>query len=236
MEDINNTVNFVSYESLVAEIRQLYGRISNFKQVQAGFMTDIQELGTSLERWQFSHSFPALQQDINTLIAQWDATVPLQQLQEKLEDDVLYWTRRFDNSLKIIEESQQKLLRLPDRHNRKAVTDKVERFLQQAPSIRLASLHKAEDEIVPKLLQAINDVQKGFNADREADKQRRQHYMKIAKYVGIGLLIAAIVALIVGLVTLIVSTFPISLFVIIMIAVTAYYVQKGIKEKKRQNK
>lgn len=234
MEDIYNTVNHVSYASLVAEIRQLYSRTSNLKQVQANFKTDFQKLGDSLEGWQFSHSFPALQEDINALIAQWDTTVPLQQLQEKLADDVFSEIRRFDDSLKVIEEAQRNLLRLPNRHNRKDVTDKVKRFLQQAPTIRLASLYKVEDEVVPKVLQAMRDVQKGIDEDREADKQRRQHYLKIAKYVGIVLLIVAIIALIVGLVSLIVETLPLSLVVIILLVVAVYYVQKGIKEKKRK--
>ncbi len=157
----------ISYEAISNDIRQLYARNTAFQQKRTNIASSYKLLGTFLADSRFVRQYPTLEQEINQVIGNWNPSNSIDQLKSLLNS---YFTKIsfIDKEISIIEGYQQKLLQLPDRHNRKTATDKIDNFLKNVSmKLSVAQLDRVKDDTIPKIHQLIKDVKHGFGIEND---------------------------------------------------------------------
>lgn len=157
-------INKINYDALSTGIMQLCTNINAFHQKCKDIAADYKQLELFLADKKFIHRFPNLDNEINDIIGKWNPTNPIGQLTVKLKDclDKLFY---IDNEITNIEKGKHNLLQLPDRHNRKAATDKIDVFLKNVTTISIAQMDRVKDEVIPMVIQMVKAVQDGFNTE-----------------------------------------------------------------------
>lgn len=153
-----------NYEVISNDIRRLYASKNALYQKQKELKTSFSQLSVFVSGRKFSHRFPELERELNNIVENWNVAKPLEILQSQLKgyfDKIAF----IDNGISNIENGRQALMQLPDRHNRKSTTDKIDVLLKNVFSISLALLDRVKNEVIPNALRKIKEVQDGFEAE-----------------------------------------------------------------------
>lgn len=180
MEVETNKSVVMNYEAISNEIRQLYEGVEAFKKKRMSVDCDFKAFCDYLTTLSVNHSFPTIEQEINTMIGGWDVSKPLGLLKTKL---VAYWDKMtfIDQEVGTIEGLQQKLLQYPDRHNSKKVTNKVGTFLQKVNTISLSQLGKNCSVVIPNIYKMIDAVFKGFSDESKSVGKNKEVAQQLKK-------------------------------------------------------
>lgn len=154
------------YTAISNDIRQLYADSKAFQQKSKNVIMAYKDLSAFLSDSNFGHQYSNLESDLNNTIAKWNPTNPIEQLKNLLKG-YLDKISAIDKMISKIEGHKQDLLRLPDRHNRKNITDKIDVFLKNVSTISISQLDRVKDDIIPKVLLMIKDVQGGFEKEHK---------------------------------------------------------------------
>ena len=154
------------YSAISNDIRQLYADSKAFQQKSKSIIMAYQDLGVFLSDSNFGHQYSNLESELNNTIAKWNPTNPIEQLKNLLKG-YLDKISAIDKMISKIEGHKQDLLRLPDRHNRKNATDKIDVFLKNVSTISISQLDRVKDDIIPKVLLMIKDVHGGFEKENK---------------------------------------------------------------------
>lgn len=170
----------MNYEAISKEVRELYEGIEAFKKKRNSIAENFKVLSEYIGHYQFTNSFPVLEKEINETIGKWTVSEPLDKLRLQLDG---YFSKIafIDQEIGKIETLQQKLLQHPDRHKRKAVTDKIIIFLQNANKASLSQLDRICNETIPNIHKMIEVVLLGFSEEDdnvEKNKKAARHLKK----------------------------------------------------------
>ena len=165
---------YLCYEDISNEIKKLYVDVNKFKQKRTDMANSFQQFSNDFANKKFSHPFSKIEEEINDVIGQWNPENSLEQLKIRLNE---YFGKIgvIDAEISDIQKKRQKLLQAPDRHNRKAVTDKVDVFLKNVHTTPLAQLDRVKDDIIPKIHQMMNEVHKGFREENKKVKENEDN-------------------------------------------------------------
>ena len=157
-----NNAGVVNYDSISKEIRSLYDNVETFKNWRVSTVESFKSFSASLANIKLNHPFPMMEKEINETIGRWNVSVPLDKLRLQLDG---YFSKIafIDQEIGKIETLQQKLLQYPDRHNRKAVTDKIIVFSQNVNKTSLSQLDKICNDVIPNVHKMIEAVFLGFS-------------------------------------------------------------------------
>lgn len=154
------------YTAISNDIRQLYADSKTFQQKSKSIIMAYQDLGVFLSDSNFGHQYFNLESELNNTIAKWNPTNSIEQLKISLKS-YLDKLSAIDKMISKIEGHKQDLLRLPNRHDRKNATDKIDLFLKNVSTISVSQLDRVKDDVIPKVLQMIKDVQNGFEKENK---------------------------------------------------------------------
>lgn len=164
MESGINNAGVVNYESISNEITSLYDNVEAFKNRRVSTAEGFKSFSASLANLRINHPFPEMEKEINEAIGRWNVSEPLDKLKIQL-DGYFGKIACIDQEIAKIVTLQQKLLQHPDRHNRKAVTDKITVFLQNVNNVSLSQLDKICNEVIPNIHKMIEAVLLGFSEE-----------------------------------------------------------------------
>lgn len=161
MKTVNGSI---CYDSLVSDVRQLHEKVDLFTQKRKRIASDFKNLQSYLSEWHFTYDFPIICNEINEIIGKWDSNLSLGELQNSLKS-YRKEIENLSNGITEVNQHQQKLLQLPERHGRKELTDKIARFLQNVQNIKIADFDKLQKDVLPKIRVKINEVYKAFGIE-----------------------------------------------------------------------
>ena len=164
MESGVNNSGIMNYVAISNEIKLLYEGVEAFKKNRISTVDSFNSFCVYLANKKYMHPFPTIEKEINDIISRWNVSEPLDKL--RLQLDGYFGKIAFiDQEIAKIEIIQQKLLQHPDRHNRKAVTDKITVFLQNVNNVSLSQLDKICNVIIPNIHKMTEAVLLGFSEE-----------------------------------------------------------------------
>ena len=161
------------YEVLAGRIEQLYSSVGRLNQLVKRKRNEYNKLNDRLSEWGFQNAFPVLESDLNDVIGTWNVDIPFTQLVERLEE----YKKKIafiDNEILVFEKYQKKFLRLPNRHQRKAVSEKIALFMQHIRTIGLASLDNVINDVISPLHTMIDKVLAAFADEKTMVENNRK--------------------------------------------------------------
>lgn len=173
-----NNASVVNYEYISNEIRSLYDNVETFKNKRVSTVEGYKSFSASLANLKLNHPFPVMEKEINEIIGRWNVSEPLDKLRLQLDG---YFSKIafIDQEIGKIETLQQKLLQYPDRHNRKAVTDKINVFSQNVNKTSLSQLDKICNDVIPNVHKMIEAVFLGFSDEDNNVENNKKSALKL---------------------------------------------------------
>lgn len=166
------------YDILTTRVEQLSDAVGALKDTVNVRRAELQRLQQFVAGMKTANAFTVCESEINSLIGQWGAALPLSGLLEKLRlhDEKI---KQIDQATSELKAKHQQLVRMPDRHNRKEVTDKMEIFFKNVPNIRLEQLDIIKNQIIPSICAMIEKVDCGFNAENSAVEKNKEVALRL---------------------------------------------------------